>query len=94
MLSSPVCKFGCYCLDRAFMLDDYGSRVRPFDSTGVCVCTIRVRFHCYKGPFKFYVTPWGCRLSWKKALRRCNVQRYKRYEWVGWGSYSQEKSVT
>ena len=33
----------------------------------------------------------GCQLSWKKALRRCTVKRYKRYEGVGRGSNYQEK---
>ena len=32
-----------------------------------------------RGPFKCYVTKmgWGvCHIFWKKALRRCKVQRY------------------
>ena len=35
----------------------------------------------------------GCQISWKKALRRCTVQRYWHYEGVGGGSNSQEKAL-
>ena len=33
----------------------------------------------------------GCQLSRKKALRRCTVQRYYRYEGVGGGQISRKK---
>ena len=47
-----------------------------------------------KGPFKCYVAQMGvgggCLIFWKKALRRCNVQCYERYEGVGGGPISRK----
>ena len=41
------------------------------------------------GPFKCYVTPMGVGSFFReKALRRCKVQRYYRYERVGGGPIS------
>ena len=46
------------------------------------------------GPFKCYVTQMGvgrCLIFQKKALRRCKVQCYLRYEGVGGGPISRKK---
>ena len=43
------------------------------------------------GPFKCYIMQMGVG---EKALQRCKVQRYKRYEGVGGGPISRKKSVT
>ena len=47
---------------------------------------------CLKGSFKCYVTQMGgVRFYKKKALRRCKVQCYLRYEGVGGGPISTQK---
>ena len=35
----------------------------------------------------------GCQLFWEKALRRCKVQRYYRYEGMGGGPIFRSKAL-